>query len=193
MHYLRADYRIESLTQIITGLNSSINCLMQKNKEFAWYDVNWLLQDVEPILGLAMVAFQNYINSSIADCPIRVSSPYKIMELGHVCDSYEKSKIELIIGLANYYKHKEESDFHKKTREILDYFGLATDKDLETHETPIFKGIEILNNKSDLFEIMHIVEAWREQLWLRYEREQISTETNHCLVLAEKVSSLKRK
>jgi hypothetical protein len=82
-HFLRVDYRIESLVQIITGLNNSINVLKNKMKNNPWYDGDFFWEDVEPICGLAFIAFQNYINSSIKDFSGNTSDKIKYYKTGH--------------------------------------------------------------------------------------------------------------
>ena len=59
-HWRYADYRAESLNQIITGLNSSIETLRKRIDVIDWYDGYWLLEETEPIFGIAFIAFQNY-------------------------------------------------------------------------------------------------------------------------------------
>jgi len=63
----RMDFRIEVLRLTITGLENSIEVLQTKFNEIDWYDGLWLLEESEPIFGLAFIAIQNYINSSIYD------------------------------------------------------------------------------------------------------------------------------
>ena len=67
MNYKRMDFRIEVLRLTITGLENSILVLKTKYNEIDWYDGLWLLEESEPIFGLAFIAIQNYINSSIYD------------------------------------------------------------------------------------------------------------------------------
>ena len=82
------------------------------------------MEESEPIYGLAFIAFQNYINGSINDFAdsLKEKESYYKLELNSV--EGNRSKIELIIGLANYAKHKDEGTPHKGTKDILDYFKL---------------------------------------------------------------------
>ena len=50
-HWLRVDYRAESLSQIISGLETSINSLKLRTEINGWYDALWFLEDSEPIYG----------------------------------------------------------------------------------------------------------------------------------------------
>lgn len=71
----------------------------------------------------------------------------------------------MIIGLANYIKHREENELHKGTREILESFRLNLDKDIEIEKSPIFEGLTILSDDWNLFEVLEIVTDWRKKLW----------------------------
>jgi hypothetical protein len=73
----------------------------------------------------------------------------------------------LIIGLANYSKHKDDNrDLHSGTKEILESFGLTTNCESKLDNSPILSGLRILSNKFELHEVVKIVTNWRENLWL---------------------------
>lgn len=165
-HFLRTDYRYESLYQIITGLDHSIKVLENKITEHCWYDGDWFREESEPIYGLAFIAYQNYINSSIKDFSGSTNEKERYYKIPpDLCD-YQKTSIELIIGLANYSKHKEEDGkLHFGTKEILECFKLSTDKEPEPDKSPVFDGLSVLNESWNLFEILEVVKNWRERLW----------------------------
>jgi hypothetical protein len=166
-HFLRTDYRVQSLFQIITGLDNSINFLKKNIQDNLWYDGDWFRQDAEPIYGLAFIALQNYINSSIKDFSGNTSDKIKYYKTEPDLDDFNKTSIELIIGLANYSKHKDDDgNLHSGTKEILECFGLNVDKDSELDESPILNGLNILSDKWDLFVVLKTVTTWRENLWL---------------------------
>lgn len=79
-HWLRIDYRIESLNQIISGLDRSIESLNKKMKNIEWYDGIWFKEDSESIYGLAFLAFQNYINNSIKDFSGSTANKTKVLQ-----------------------------------------------------------------------------------------------------------------
>ncbi|MDO9186887.1 MAG: hypothetical protein Q7W13_12815 [Bacteroidia bacterium] len=164
-HWLRCDYRVESLFQIITGLDISIKILVKRMKAGGWYDGLWLREDCEPIYGLAFLAFQNYINLSIKDFSGETSNKIKYYKIEPNLKNFEKSSIELIIGLANYLKHRDEKELHKGTREILESFSLHFGNENNIDNSPIFDGLAILSEDWDLFEVLEIVKKWREKLW----------------------------
>lgn len=166
-HILKVDYRANSLTQIILGLDNAIKSLEQRMKEQSWYDVIWFREDSEPIYGLAFIAFQNYINGTIKDLINSTSDKIKYYKIGPKFKKYEKSDIELIIGLANYIKHKEDDGLlHIGTSKILKSFGLDTSKEADILESsPIFEGLTILTETWNLFEIESSVTNWRANLF----------------------------
>lgn len=179
MHYLRIDFRIDSLKQLMIGIDASVGCLKKQCDNSSWYDANWLLEESEPMYGIAFVAFQNYINSSIHDHPEYESDVKIFYNTNSDQNGERKSKIELIIALANYFKHKDEDELRKATRETLEYFDLNPSKNLDLGESPIFKGMSILSEEWDLFEMLKIVEEWREELWIKYECIQSSIKTSN--------------
>ena len=164
-HYLRFDYRVESLNQIITGLNASIESLQKKMEDENWYDGSWFLEEAEPVYGLAFIALQNYITVSIKDFSNNTHDKVKYYKKEPNIDGFEKSSIELIIGLANYFKHKDDKTLHNHTKLVLESFNLNYSNETFIDETPIFKGLTILNDKWNLFNISKVVINWREKLW----------------------------
>jgi hypothetical protein len=150
-------------TGIITGLENSIQTIVQKNKENDWYDGFWMREESEPIYGLAFIAFQNYINGSINDLFGKLDNKVQYYKLDKKLKDFERTQIELIIGLANYYKHKD-SKLHNGTVEILNSFNLDINSDNIIDNSPIFEGLEILNKAWNLFEIQKIVTDYRKNL-----------------------------
>lgn len=166
-HYLRNDHRAVSLNITINGLSETIATLKNQIKEIHWYDGDWFMEESEPIYGLAFIAFQNYINGSIKDFADSLKEKEKYYKLGKKQNNNTKSEIELIIGLANYIKHKEEGIPHKGTKETLDYFKLNYENVTYLDNSPIFQGLTLLNEDWDLFNIKEYVTDWREFLWSR--------------------------
>ena len=160
------DSRIISLELVINGLEESINNLLQKEKELDWYDGLWFLEESEPILGLAFIAFQNYINSSIFDKEQELNNQFEKYKIQGVFFNTNRSKIELIIALANYYKHRDSpKSLFGETVNILKDFNLKFDKDIDIVESPIFKGFDILSKNNNLEDVISIVINWRKELW----------------------------
>lgn len=165
-HYRQVDYRIESLRIIISGLKNSILELKKKLNESEWYDGIWLLEESEPIVGLAFIAAQNYINSSIYDRFETLEKQYEEYKMGNRINDKGRTDIELIISLANYFKHRDHpKGLTGETPKILNDFNLQFDKNVGIINSPIFKGLELFSENWDLIEIIKTTETWRYKLW----------------------------
>ena len=168
-HFLRVDPRAVSLDITIKGLTNTIAVLENQINEIDWYDGVWFIEESEPVYGLAFIAFQNYINGSIKDFADNLKEKESYYKLEQTLNKGNRSKIELIIGLANYAKHKDEGTLHKGTKNILDHFNLNYENVTYLDNSPIFQGLTLLNKDRDLFQVKNIVTDWREYLWSRNE------------------------
>lgn len=167
--WLRIDDRVAGLDMIVKALSDTLNVLRNQIGETNWYDADWFLEESEPIYGLAFIAFQNYINGSVKDFAGSLTEKEMFYKVGQGSTNSTKSKIELIIGLANYSKHKDEGRPHKGTREVLDHFKLDYQNVTYLDKSPIFQGITLLNPNWNLFDIKDSITHWRESLWSRNE------------------------
>ena len=165
-HYWRFDHRAFSLSMSIKGLSEMILVLKNHINENQWYDGDWFMEESEQIYGLAFISFQNYINSSIKDFAGSSKNKKEKYKLDSNPHNGRKTNIELIIGLANYAKHKDD-DMLTGTKEILDHFNLNYENVTYLDKSPIFQGLTILNEDWDLFKIKEYVTEWREFLWSR--------------------------
>lgn len=163
-HWLRYDHRLHILELVIEGLQESINQLHSQISKIEWYDSIWFLEEAEPIIGLSCIAYQNYINSSIYDKFENTHDKIEFYKRGSNNIENNRSEIELIIALANYYKHRDETgSLHKGTANVLSDLNLDN---FEDPETPIIKGFEILSNSWNFQDVTKKVADWRENLWL---------------------------
>lgn len=171
-HWRKIDYRSESLTQIVNGLDSALNILNNQLETIEWYDAVFYREEAEPIWGLAFIAFQNYINGSIFDLYKKASEKTKYYNIEPNYRNFNRSNIELIIGLANFIKHKDdEKPLHDGTKKILIDFNLPYQNDSEN--SPIFGGLTILSEKWDIFEVYKSVKDWRTKLFEEYEKHRL--------------------
>lgn len=157
---------------IISGLKDAIETLKNQIEEINWYDGDWLMEESEPIYGLAFIAFQNYINESIKDFKGNLKGKQELYRLEYNTSKYSKSKIESIIALANYLKHKDEGIPHKGTKKVLDCFDLNYEDVTYLDKSPIFQGLTILDENWNLLEIRAIVTDWRKLLWTQENEVQ---------------------
>ncbi len=160
MHYLEVDYRASSLNMVINGLSSSIKEFQRFGEKYQWYDALFFLEDSEHIFGLAFIAFQ------IKDLTEQGGKQLQLQHYRHgdILSTSGYTKIELIICLANYIKHKEDDneEFHKHTKRVLSQFNLNTDKQCDITESAVFRGLDLLDENWDLIAIKDSVLRWRK-------------------------------
>lgn len=168
IHYKRIDFRIASLEYTIEALELAINKIKIKSEEVEWFNWDWVMEQSEPIIGTAFVAFQNYINSSIYDGFENLDQQFLLYKTGNAVPGFESTQIELIIGLANYYKHRDHpTSLHKHTEETLNSFQLYFCEEQE--RSTILKGLELLSSDWELSKIIPIVKNWRDELWIEVD------------------------
>jgi hypothetical protein len=184
-HYLRKDTRIETIKNIIDSFQKQLDKVAElcENDDFDWWD-NFYADDTEHFAGTVFIVLQNYINSSISDLfpkLTKLHSKYTFDE--KVNENSETTRIELIIALANYYKHRDlPTELHKYTTNPLDNLGIDYKHiyDIENNkyfhkmgaDSPIFNGLSILSKKWNYNDLVEIVSEWRENLW-KIETENI--------------------
>lgn len=158
--FLESDYRKNSLKIIVSGLIDVIDKLKSQIQEISWYDGLWLLEETEPIYGLAFIAFQNYIYNTIND----VKSSRFIEDRKYYEIYKEDRQIELIVHLANYYKHRNDNLNERTEKGLVEFKLLPIDEEDQLENSPIFKGLELLSPNWDLNMLVDIVSNWREKL-----------------------------
>ncbi|MCF8230003.1 MAG: hypothetical protein K9G58_03750 [Bacteroidales bacterium] len=165
-HYLSIDFRRESLTHILYSLEYGIQSLRLFNKEFKYYDGLWLLEESEPMFGLAFIALQNYVNGSIYDRYRDLKEQNLFYKEGRIVKDSGRTDIELIVALANYYKHRDHpNELFEATRSVLDDFDFRYDKFDDITMSPLIKGIELFSNTWSLPAMIEVVSTWRKSLW----------------------------
>ena len=93
------------------------------------------------------------------------------------------TRIELIITIANYYKHRDlPPELHKNTTKILDDLDIKfrevyDEQNSEYFHTmgassPVFSGLDMLSKNWDFIDLINLVSEWRENLWLNEENSR---------------------
>jgi hypothetical protein len=160
------DFRIESLKLTLDGLSQSLKKLRSKHEESDCSDGIWLLEISEPIIGSAFISLQNYINSSIYDRFETLDKQYEKYKLGNYLNNTKRTDIELIIGLANYFKHRDDhGNLFRTTTKILSDVNLKFDKEIDITSSPIIRGFDLISKNWDLMILIKIVKQWRIKLW----------------------------
>lgn len=181
MHYKRIDNRIGIVREIISLLRDQfekIKEVSKKDKGFYWDMI--YADDAEHIVGLVFIILQNYINSSISDLYPDLRKVHHKYLIDKRVEGSQITRIELIITIANYYKHRDlPPELHKNTMKILDDLNIKFREvsDEETSEyfhtmgasSPIYSGLVMLSENWDFIDLINIVSEWRENLWLKEE------------------------
>lgn len=176
-HYLRNDTRIEVVRNIINPFINQLDDIRDICKEEG--SIYWDIyeEESEHLIGTALIVFQNYINSSISDLYPKLPKLYSKYTLDKLVNqNCETTRIELMIALANYYKHRDlPTELHKHTTKPLDNLKIDYREihNLENNDysykigagSPIFNGLTLLSEKWDLNDLIEIVSDWRENLW----------------------------
>jgi len=177
-HYLRFDTRIGVLRSIISPFQNQLNeikkiCVAENN--IYWDSI--YADDIEHLVGTVFIILQNYINSSISDLFPDLSKLYSKYSFDKKINNSQTTRIELIIAVANYYKHRdlptklekytEKPFIDLKIKFIEENFGPPTK--ITGACSPVFNGFGMLSESWDFNDLISIVSEWRENMWLKEE------------------------
>lgn len=177
-HYLRKDLRIRILKNLVNPFQLQLVDIFENSKKeghIYWDSV--YADDTEHLVGTVFIILQNYINSSISDLYPDLTKLYHKYTIDKTIDNSRTTRIELIIAIANYYKHRDlPSVLHKDTVKHFENLGIEY-KEIYDHESnryfhkigadsPVFNGLSYLSESWDCNELIQIVSDWRENLWL---------------------------
>lgn len=178
VHFLRRDLRIEMVKSIVKLFQIQLEYIFENNKkqDHACWD-SLYADDAEHIIGTVFVILQNYINSSISDLYPELSELYIKYKLDEKIGNSNSTKIELIISVANYYKHRDlPTNLRKDTSKHFENLGIEykhfydLEKTKYSHkigaDSPVFGGFSYLSDSWDLNDLLKIASEWRENLWL---------------------------
>ena len=177
-HFFREDARIENIKNIIDPFQKQLNNVTKlcEKDGFDWWD-NIYADDTEHLAGTVFIILQNYINSSISDLyPELTKLHSKYASDKKVNANSKTTRIELIIALANYYKHRDlPIKLHKYTTSPLIDLKIEYKHvyDMENNkyfhkmgaDSPVFNGLGILSAEWEFKDLIAIVSEWRENLW----------------------------
>lgn len=181
-HYLRPDTRINVIKNIISPFQlqlNNVNEMCKKENYIHWDDC--YADDTEHLVGTVFIVLQNYINSSISDLFPDLSKLFTKYSLDKEISNTQTSRIELIIAIANYYKHRDlPTPLHENTAKIFDNLNIDfkcvydVQNDKYFHEigsnSPVFSGFSLLSESWSFDDLINIVSEWRECMWLNEER-----------------------
>ncbi len=179
--YLRNDTRIKIIKNLISPFELQLNQIVEhcKKENFNYWDGIYA-DDTEHLVGTVFIILQNYINSSISDLFPELSKLNCKYTLDEKINNSKTTRIELIIAIANYYKHRDlPNELHKGTAFSLDNLDIEYKEIYDMvngkyfHKlgscSPVFSGLSLLSESWDLNDLINIVSSWRENLWLTEE------------------------
>lgn len=166
-HYLRNNRRIDVIKDIITPFQLHLVNIKNKCEENGfWYWDTIYADDMEHHVGTVFIILQNYINSSISDLFPNLSDLYPKYRLDKEIHDSTVTRIQLIIAIANYYKHRDlPKELHKQTAEIFYKLNIEVEDKIGS-SSPIFEGFSLLSDLWNFNDLINIVSDWRENLWL---------------------------
>jgi len=179
-HYLRFDRRIKVIKDIISPFQLQLNKIMEICKKNGnWYWDIIFADDMEHHVGTAFIILQNYINSSISDLFPDLSDLYTKYSFDKKVNNTKTTRIELIIAIANYYKHRDlTGELGKYTVNTLNDLKIEFKEIFEDGKffhkvgssSPVFEGLSLLSESWEFNDLINIVSEWRENMWLNEEK-----------------------
>jgi hypothetical protein len=182
VHWRRNDSRINVVTEIVSQFQLQLNSVIEQceNDDYIYWD-SCYADDTEHLVGTVFIILQNYINSSISDLFPELTKLYTKYSLDIKIFDSKTTRIELIIAIANYYKHRDlPTKLHENTSKTLDNLNIDYNEifDTQSHEyfhkvgagSPIFYGFSLLSEKWSFNDLISIISEWRENMWLNEEK-----------------------
>ncbi|MFH6959212.1 hypothetical protein ACHRV1_17600 [Flavobacterium aquidurense] len=176
-HINRIDSRINIVKKLIEPFQLQLNGIVEsvKIQGGEYWDMLYA-DDTEHFVGTVFIILQNYINSSISDLYPELEKIHLKYSIGTKIENTNSTKIQLIISMANYYKHRDlPSALHKYTSNTLNdldieykcFYDVQNDKYF--HEigsnSPVFTGFTKLSENWDFNDVLDAVAIWRENMW----------------------------
>lgn len=163
------DWRVGVLRDVMAGFERGLKRIHRRLEEQSWYDGGHAMDDSEPLLGMAFVAAQVYVEGTIGDVwrmrhangPSNTEASKKFKTECRARDVAlipGVTRIQLIDATANYYKHCEGvSGSWPGTARTLARVGITADS-----EYPCVRATELLCGKEWRLRVLcNVVTDWR--------------------------------
>jgi len=173
-HYsFEPDERFIGLEVMFKAFNKALKVFVNKGEKYSGYYADFYFDETELIYGVILLSLQNYINKSCADFLevelLQCKEAFQLYAKGSKAVICEVTQIQLIIALANYFKHKEgKAKLKKHTIEPLrkaDLLKFSEKVDSECEDTLIIEGLFLLiKDIRDVSGLLQIVKEWRKNI-----------------------------
>lgn len=180
-NYLRIDMRIGVIKDIISPFQAQLDNIYEicSKDNYDYWD-SLYADDTEHLVGTVFIVLQNYINSSISDLFPDLSKLSTLYSIDKKVSNSQTTRIELIIAIANYYKHRDlPTKLHPNTTKPLEdlkieYKEIYDEKDEKYYHiigscSPVFNGFSLLSEPWSFNDLIDIATDWRENMWLKEE------------------------
>jgi len=157
-------FRISHLNLIVDNLETVLNKIVKEYKEIEKYESLPYREEYDETLGFIFMAFQSFISGTIADFLNNLE--YKRIDAGEKNRILKLDKkfneqytiVEIINGLANFFKHKDEGPLSGETAKIISSLKI------DINDFPLTSALYILEKKGRVQELKQYVIEWRETL-----------------------------
>jgi hypothetical protein len=176
-HLYRTDSRINIVRKLIEPFQLQLNEIVKsvKIQGGEYWDMLYA-DDTEHFVGTVFIILQNYINSTISDLYPELEKIHLKYSIGTKIENTQSTKIQLIVSIANYYKHRDlPSVLHKYTSNTLNDLGIEykyfcdEQNDEYFHEvgsnSPVFTGFTKLSDSWNFNDVIDAISLWRENMW----------------------------
>lgn len=172
-YWFEPDVRFAGLKEMFKGFQKALDVFIKTGEKHHGYYADFYFEETELIYGVILLSLQNYINKSCADFLevelLSCDKAYQLYAKGSKVVIGEVTQIQLIIALANYFKHKDGNDkLHEHTIECLkkvDLLKFSEKIDNDREDTLIIEGLSLLiKDLRDVSNLLKIVKEWRTSL-----------------------------
>jgi len=181
-HWLETYNRDGGLEKLFIGFNNALRFYRNRMDEESWYDMGFYWEDTDLIYGVMYVSLQNYINQCCYDfldanlfgC---IEKHEYYLRNSTFIDGSNVTQIQLIIDLANHFKHRDDPPKYRRSNKKNDddyrnerYKQIGLNYSIkETYERfedrILIDGLEKLSEDMEISVLFQIAKDWRKDLW----------------------------
>lgn len=172
MNILELDFRYSMVKGVFTALTESLRSLEKEVQNSGIdFDIEFLVEKAEWVLGIAFVTAQTYITGTVTDASrlmkgkAAVSKKQLSKDYSKLVEGMEFTEIELCDAIANYFKHHEEwetwepNSRNKTTILTLAKIGITNKTSFPCYQTAVKLWPE--EKVADLDYLLEILVNWR--------------------------------